>query len=461
MLDRRKFIKLGALGLTLPQVLMLNARAARPPRTGSTSPTKKARSCIVLFAWGGMSHLDTWDPKPEASSDIRGEFKPISTSVPGIQISEHLPRLARKMHHLAVIRSVHHLAPSHRSAAYWNLTGQPPPTLTANWEATRNDHPSLASMTLAAMEASGDPRLAKSILHGTVALPYSLADDGRINGQDGGFLGLKYDPIIVRPPSGIPYGGKSPHSSSIDLSLPPGVDRARLALVRDLTQQLEASVRMGTVADTEPFIRAREKAYDLLLDPLVRDAFNVDQEPVKLRESYGRHLCGQSVLMARRLTQAGVPMVTVYCSAGDLNGAQGDNFDTHGDNFNRLKNKMLPPLDQASAALLEDLEQQGRLEETLVCWLTEFGRSPKVNGGAGRDHFPTCYSVAFAGGGVQGGQVYGKSNSIGYEPAENGCGPEDLHATIFQALGIDSQTVIHALDGRPHPLSTGKALDIF
>ena len=242
----------GALGLTLPQVLLLNARAGRPARVGQASPVKTAKSCIVLFAWGGMSHLDTWDPKPDASADIRGEFRPIPTSVPGIHISEHLPLLARKMHQLAVVRSVHHLAPSHRSAAYWNLTGQPPPTLTANWEATRNDHPGLGAMTLAAMEASQDPRLAKSVLRGTVALPYSLADDGRINGQDGGFLGLKYDPIIVRPSSGIPYGGKSPPSSSIDLTLPPGVDRTRLAWVRELTQQLESATGVGSAADTEP-----------------------------------------------------------------------------------------------------------------------------------------------------------------------------------------------------------------
>ncbi len=165
--------------------------------------------------------------------------------------------------------------------------------------------------------------------------------------------------------------------------------------------------------------------------------------------------------MARRLTEAGVPMVTVYCAAGDLNGSVGDHFDTHGDNFNRLKNSMLPPLDQASFALIEDLKQRGTLDETLICWLTEFGRTPRINGGAGRDHFPNCYSVAFAGGGVQGGQVYGKSDAMGYAPAESACGPEDLHATIFQALGIDPRTTIHAPDGRPFPLATGKALDIF
>jgi hypothetical protein len=459
MLDRRKFLKLGALGLSLPQVLFLRARAAQIARENRTRPAK-ARSCIVLFAWGGMSHLDTFDPKPDASPEIRGEFQPISTSVPGIRISEHLPLLAKKMHHLAVVRSVFHQAPSHRSAAYWNLTGHPPPNLTGNWEATRNDHPCLGSLTLAALEATHDPRLARSVLPAPVSLPYTMADGGKANGQDGGFLGLKYDPIIVRPPSGTAYNGVSPRSGSINLDLPPGIDRSRLNEVRDLTLHLERNEAIGGATDTDPFLRAREKAYDMLLNPAVRDAFNLDLEPGKLRDSYGKHICGQSVLMARRLTEAGVPMVTVYCSAGDLNGSVGDHFDTHGDNFNRLKNHMLPPLDQASFALLEDLQQRGRLDETLICWLTEFGRTPKINGAAGRDHFPNCYSVAFAGGGIRGGQVYGKSDSFGAEPTESGCGPEDLHATIFHALGIDAQTTIHALDGRPFPLSTGKPLAI-
>ena len=462
MLDRRQFLKFGSLGLSLSQVLMLQSRAGQRARAGGSSgrPGGRAKSCIVLFSWGGMSHLDTWDPKPDASSEIRGEFKPISTSVPGIQIGEHLPLLARQMHHLALVRSVSHQAPSHRSAAYWNLTGHAPPNLSSNWEASRADHPCLGSLTMAALETNHDQRLARSLLPAAVSLPYTMADGGRANGQDGGFLGMKYDPIIVRAP-GTPYQGKSPHSSPINLELPAGVDRQRLQGVRDLTGQFDASATVGDPLDTESFLRSREKAFDLLLNPAVRDAFDLEKEPAPLRASYGQHICGQSTLMARRLTEAGVPMVTVYCAAGDLNGASGDHFDTHGDNFNRLKNSMLPPLDQASFALLEDLRQSGRLDETLVCWLTEFGRTPRINASAGRDHFPNCYSVAFAGGGVQGGQVYGKSDSIGYAPAESGCGPEDLHATIFQALGIDPRTMIHSPDGRPFPLATGRALDIF
>jgi hypothetical protein len=435
---------------------LANTQSGSPGRRSGT-----AKRCIVLFAWGGMSHLDTWDPKPNAASDIRGEFRTISTSVPGIQIGEHMPLIARKMHHLALVRSVYHQAPSHRSAAYWNLTGQAPPNLNGNWPASRTDHPCLGSKTFAALEAMNDPRFRSSIVKSPISLPYPMADGGKANGQDGGFLGIKYDPIIARPRTGTLYNGVSPQSASINLQLPQGLDGSRVTRLRDLLSQLEDHSSLGAPLEAEPFSRSRDQAFEMLLNPTVRDAFNTDLEPQRLRDAYGSHICGQSVLMARRLVQAGLPMVTVYCAAGDLNGSVGDHFDTHGDNFNRLKKQMLPPLDQASFALLEDLKQQGMLSDTLVCWLTEFGRTPRINGSAGRDHFPNCYSVAFAGGGVAGGQVYGKSDSMGAEPLEAGCTPEDLHATIFHALGIDPAQTLHSLDGRPFPLSSGKPLPIF
>lgn len=442
------------MGFSLPQLMMLRAR-------GGAVTRKPAKRCIVLFAWGGLSHLDTFDPKPNAPADIRGEFNNIATTVPGIRIGEHTPLLARQMHRMAVVRSVTHQAPSHRSAAYWNLTGHPPPNLTGNWEATRNDHPCLGSLTFAGLRAAEDPRLAGSILQAPVSLPYTMADGGRANGQDGGFLGLKYDPIIVRPKGGKLYDGVSPTSGSLALDLPAGVNAERVAGLRGLTEEIEKQNSFGVTSDTEAYSLARDQACELLLDQRVRDAFNLELEPVVLREKYGEHICGQSVLMARRLAEAGVPMVTVYCAAGDLNGSVGEHFDTHADNFNRLKNSMLPPLDRASSALIEDLYQRGTLDETLVCWLTEFGRTPRINGSAGRDHFPSCYSVAFAGGGVAGGQVYGKSDAIGFYPEEAPCSPEDLHATIFRALGIDPGTIIQSPDGRPFPLSTGTALNIF
>jgi uncharacterized protein (DUF1501 family) len=180
-----------------------------------------------------------------------------------------------------------------------------------------------------------------------------------------------------------------------------------------------------------------------------------------MRDSYGRHMCGQSALLARRLTEAGVPLVTIYSSVGDLNGSAGDHWDTHSNNFARLRNDLLPPLERASVSLLDDLAARGRLDETLVVWLTEFGRTPRLNSGAGRDHFPNCYSVAFAGGGIQGGQVYGRSDRIASTPAENGCTPADLHATIFHALGISLDGYVRDNLGRPLPLCDGQSLPLF
>ncbi len=450
---RRDFLKFGALGLSLPQFLSLPVQARSEPVRGFG----KAKSCIVLFAWGGISHLDTWDPKPEASSDVRGEFLPIKTVVPGIQIGEHTPLIAKQMHRMHLVRSVHHRAPSHRSAAYWNLTGHEPPNLGGNWPATRADWPSIGSMVAAAKEGeqSGEP------LPRAVALPYSMADGGRANGQDGGFLGMAYDPAIFKPSTGQAYDGVSPTSGHIDLNLPSGINASRANDRRALLSKLSRRTVIGSPHDTSAFVRSRENALEMMLSPDVRDAFDLDKESARIRESYGDHVCGQSVLLARRLSEAGVPLTTVYCAAGDLNGSVGAHFDTHAQNFKRLRNDMLPPLDQASSALLEDLHQRGRLEDTLVCWLTEFGRTPKINRGAGRDHFPNCYSVAFAGGGIEGGQVYGQSNSIGYEPADAACGPADLHATIFHALGIDPHHVIYDQSGRPLQLCDGKPLPLF
>ena len=457
---RRNFLKFGASWLGLAPFLATQT-GARGDATDNLRGFGKAKSCIVLFCWGGISHLDTWDPKPHAPADIRGEFKPIPTAVDGIQLSEHLPLLARQMRDIAVVRSANHKAPSHRSGAYWNLTGHEPPQLTTDWLVSRRDWPCIGSLITAAHDAQQRPRPLGGALPRAMCLPYEMVDGGKANGQDGGFLGLTYDPMIVRPPRGKLYGGKSPISSAVDLGLLPDLSESRIISRRALLASLEGTSRAGAPGDTQATARVQEQAMDMLLSPAVREAFDLDKEPRRLQEAYGDHICGQSVLLARRLTGAGVPIVTVYCAAGDLDGSSGDHFDTHGNNFNRLKRDLLPPLDRASSALVEDLRQRGKLDETLIVWLTEFGRTPKINGSAGRDHFPTCYSVAFAGGGIRGGQVYGASNSIGFEPASDACGPADLHATIFHSLGIAPHQLIRDLDGRPHPLCEGKPLPLF
>ena len=457
MMVRRNFLKLGLSGLTLADMLALRSLSAGNDKDKGLSGFGKAKSCIVLFAWGGLSHHDTFDLKPNAPANIRTRFREISTDIPGIRVSEHIPKFARMMKHWAVVRSAHHNAPSHRSGAYWNLTGHEPQKLDGNWPSSRDDWPCIGSMI---WEALGDGR---GPIPGAVSLPYTMYDGGTANGQDGGFLGLGRDPAVLRPNSTKPlkmYGGKSPASGHVQLELPNGVDLARLGRRRRLIQGFDTKA-LPRQEISDAVTRSREQALDMLLEPKVRDAFNIEKESVKTRESYGMHICGQSTLMARRLTESGVPVSTVYCAAGDLNGSKGDHFDTHANNFNRLKNNMLPPLDQAASALIDDLRQRGRLNETLVVLLTEFGRTPKINGSAGRDHYPNCYTVAFAGGGIQGGQLYGSSDSMGAEPADKPCGPPDLHATIFHALGIDPRHTIPARDGRPLPICDGNPLPLF
>jgi hypothetical protein len=400
-----------------------------------------------------MSHLDTLDLKPDAAAELRGEFRPIRTATPGILVGEHLPRLARHAEKLALLRSMHHRSTAHGKGMYWNLTGHPPqgPELAVNQPPSRQDRPSLGAVVARLRRAPpGFPA--------AVQLPYPMVENNTLQaGENAGWLGGAYDPLIVRPDRGRPYGGVSRDLGALVLRRAEGVDRARLAARRCLSQSLSRTGVPGA-GSCEHF---RQLAYDLLLSPAVQAAFDLDREPVRLRDRYGDHLCGQSVLLARRLTEAGVPICTVICAAGDLNGSAGDHWDTHGNNFNRLKNDLLPPFDRAVSALLQDLHDRGRLGETLVVILTEFGRTPRLNRGAGRDHYPFCYSVALAGGGIRGGQVYGSSDRLGAAPRDQPCGPADLHATLFQALGIPLDLRLEDSRGRSFPLSEGRALPLF
>ena len=450
-IGRRGFLRLGAAGLSLTAGLAGRAAASTPRGPGFG----RAKSCVVFFSWGGMSHLDTFDLKPEAPIDIRGEFQEIPTTVPGIRFGEHLPRLARQAHRMSIVRSVTHGATGHRPAAYWALTGHAPPTPNENWEATRRDWPSLGAQVAKAFD-----KRVPAPFPGTLSLPYGMADGGRSNGQDAGFLGLGFDPVVFRPPSGAPYDGKSPEAGTIELGA--REDAGRWMSRRNLLSRLETAAPSTPAGrETETVERWREKSFDLLLNAKAAGAFDLEAEPKRLRDAYGDHVCGQSALLARKLTEAGVPLVTVVAAAGDLNGSVGAHWDTHGDNFRRLKNQMLPPLDQASAALLDDLAARGRLDETLVVWLPEFGSTPRISAAAGRDHYPTCYSVAFAGGGIQGGRVYGRSDPFGAEPVESPCGPPDLQATIFHALGIDPAFEVHDIEGRPLRACDGRPLPLF
>tara|TARA_B100001769_G_scaffold268775_1_gene257717 strand:- start:500 stop:1882 length:1383 start_codon:yes stop_codon:yes gene_type:complete len=451
-ISRRQVLatSLGCAGFSLTDFLQLQSIA----KENRTETKGKAKSCIILFAWGGMSHLETWDPKPEGPKEIRGSFDTIPTATPGIHIGEHMPYLAKQTNKLAIVRSMHHGSSAHGKAMYWNFTGHKPPQsdTAANLPPSSSDWPSLLSVI--SKFKSAPPGLPSSI-----RIPYPLVDNGTLQaGEYGGWLGSSYNPIVIRTPKGKEFGGVSRDLGASRIDPKEAIDRKVLSSRLGLLGHLDQFQGIGnSVTDMDYF---RNLATDMLMSPNVRNAFDLDLESQATKDKFGNHICGQSMLLARRLVQAEVPIVTVACSAGDLNGSAGDHWDTHADNFNRIKNTMLPAFDRPAAALLDDLDERGMLDETLVVFLTEFGRTPKINKNAGRDHYPSCYSVAFAGAGIQGGQVYGKSDKSGSEPTENACGPADLHATIFEAFGINHKTTITDRLGRPFPISDGEPLPL-
>jgi len=436
------------LGLSLPAWLHMQDQLLAAKTRGIAAKKK----CIVVYCWGGMSHHETFDPKPLAPSDVRGSFGTIPTATVGLHVGEHIPLLSKHTEKMAIVRSIHHDQSAHGRGMYWNMTGHAPPPIPAgNIAPTREHWPSLAAMI--------------SRLHGpqkgvpnAVRLPYPMVDNGTLQaGEYGGWLGIEYDPIVMKTPRGKAWGGVSRSLGAEVLELGK-VDRKRLGDRNQLRRRLERPV--SHAEDFDSFQHFRQLATDMLLSSQVRTAYDLEKEDPRIRATYGEHIGGQSLLLARRLVEAGVPVVQVICSAGDLNGGSGDMWDTHSNNFNRLKDRLLPVYDQGMSALLTDLDQRGMLDETLVVFLTEFGRTPKINGGAGRDHYPNVYSVALAGAGVRGGQVYGSSDGNGAFPRTKPCSPADFHATIFQALGISHRAEIHDMLGRPFQVSDGRPLPL-
>jgi hypothetical protein len=435
--SRRHALRIGALsafGLSLPRLF------GREPRAGKAT----ARSCILLHQFGGPSHLDSFDPKPEAPAEIRGPFATLATALPGVRFSEHLPRLARQLHQFALVRSVHHRTSSHNSAAYYSLTGHQPliDIVTAN--ASALDVPTYGSV-VAYLERE---RAQRRKVPPFVSLPTMIADGPfRTPGEFAGFLGKVYDPLFVT---------SDPNSSAFDvkeLTLPDGVsvERAtdRNAMLRDLEQ-------LSRLADRAAAVRAlsahQERALSLLTSAQTQQALDIRREPDRVRDRYGRTTYGQSCLLARRLVEAGVRFVTVYYSPG-IGG-----WDTHKDNFSTLKASRLPNTDVTVSALLGDLQERGLLDETLVAWFGEFGRTPKINRDIGRDHWPQCYTVLLAGGGIKGGRVCGASDPTGAFPKDQPVRPDDIAATLYTALGLDPATEVHDQLGRPFPISRGEAL---
>jgi hypothetical protein len=448
-LTRREWLRVGAVGafgLALPQ--LLQARAARPATAAGSFG--KAKSCILLFHLGGPPQHETWDPKPDAPAGIRGPFKPIATNVPGIRVGELMPRTSRHLDKICVLRAVSTSDNAHSSSGYWMLTGVPhQPLNTENaLPGAPNDWPCTAALVQRLRPDRGG-------LPASVVVPEHIWNTGMIPwpGQDGGFLGRSADPwrLHCHP--------ESPDFHVPGLALPGDVPSERLGGRLSLLDRVDRGLgALERRIETEQYGRNTRQALDLLRAGRARQAFELDREPAAVRDRYGRNRWGQSILLARRLVEAGVSLVQVNWQRmpGDTDAAPA--WDTHVDNAGRCKNHLMPVMDLAYSALLDDLQARGLLDETQVIWAGEFGRSPRINPVGGRDHWGHVFSVALAGGGVRGGQVVGASDHIGGHPRDGRVLPQDLTATVFHCLGLSPDTEIRDALGRPVPISRGEVI---
>src|SRR5262245_30514268 len=438
-LHRRHFLQVGAsssLGIGLTDVFA--GRAASSP----TTQHARAKSVILVLLTGGASHHDTLDMKPDAPAEIRGEFSPIATAIPGVQICEHLPLLARRMRQWALVRSVSHNENGHLPATHRLLTGAPMPNQRSSDldnVLSRRDWPCYAAgLNTVRPRHDGIPN--------GVTLPHSLIE-GPLTwpGQHGGFLGAAHDPLLVT---------QNPNSANFrmdSLSLPADTDWQR---VEQRSRLLERVAGAGTA---DSFRRHQQLALEVLASGKVATAFQMQREPDRVRDHYGRNLFGQSLLLARRLVQAGVPIVQANMGIVQT-------WDTHVDNWARLKNQLLPWLDRGLSALVDDLHAEGRLDDTLLVVMGEFGRTPRIstlpgNTRPGRDHWAAVYSGLFAGAGVRGGQVIGRSDRIGAYPTTMSYTPYDVGATVYHALGVDVDAEIRDAIGRPLKLNHGRVIE--
>jgi hypothetical protein len=440
---------------------LLQAEAAQAARVADRRPFARIKACIFIFYYGGPSHLDTFDLKPGAPAEIRGEFGSIATTVPGLRVCEHLPRTARVMHKVALVRSMSHLMRNHDSACAETFTGRSP---LGGDRDILPEEPSTTFPNLGAIMSHVWRNRHLPVAH--AALPFVMNNVLRNPGQTPGFLGASCAPLQIHAdPDACRYRADM-------LKMPEDVTPERVGRRRALLHAIEGGGPAG--AGAAPMQVFYEKAFELLRSDVVCRALDIEQEPARVRDRYGRgprrpdvpdssmpgngaelgfarNMRGQNLLLGRRLVEAGVPFVNVY----DFK-QQGQNWDSHRKNFSQLKDHLLPPADQAFTALVEDLDGRGLLDTTLVVALGEFGRTPLINKDAGRDHWPNCYSALLAGGGVKGGLVYGASDKVGAYPASNPVTPADLAATIFWRFGIDPATEIHDMAGRPYRLTEGK-----
>ncbi|MFM9961871.1 MAG: DUF1501 domain-containing protein [Planctomycetaceae bacterium] len=443
----------GGLGLSLSGLWQAQALADT-----NNSPAK-IRACVVIFYYGGPSHLDSYDLKPNAPADVRGEFQPIASSAPGVMVSEHLPQMAKVMHKVAVVRSVNHQNRLHDSASTEMLTGrQSPQGDREEFAPIPQFYPCVGATCSYLWQTRG-----LDVPH--AALPFLFHNVVDVPCQGGGFLGSAFDPLQIS----VDVEKRAYRAGS--LTPPDGRTFASVDDRRRLLRVLESDLAASTSAERR-WRLFYDKAYSLLGSETLRRALDLSAESQTTRDRYGfkpaevingdssqsamaegRPMRGQNLLIARRLVEAGVPFVNVF----DFR-QQGQNWDSHANNFFHHKHYLLPQADQSLSALIEDLDQRGLLDSTLVIAMGEFGRTPRINANAGRDHWPDCYSVLLAGGGVKGGFVYGSSDRLGAYPETNPVSPADLTATIFWRFGIDPLTEIHDTTGRPHRISDGRPI---
>lgn len=420
-------------GLTLPALLQKPAAAAR------------AKSCIWIFLSGGASQYETWDPKPDAPSEYRGTFRPIATNVNGVQITEHMPLLARQAHRYSIIRSMSHAEAGHPAGSYWMITGRRYPRAPARASAmSREDHPHHGSVMslVRPSESRGIPSF--------VTLPEQMNPVGPVRaGQHAGFLGSAYDPMVLNADL------ENPRFTASEFRLIDGVNEGRLARRRALLAQQNLASRLeeesGAGYGTAPYV---ERAFDLLAGGEAAGAFDLERETTATREQYGSHLFGQSMLVGRRLVEAGVRLVAVNWVRHD-DGPGGQGWDTHSNHLSWSRDELLPHTDRAIAALLADLDDRGMLDETLVVVTGEFGRTPRFNVNGGRDHWPHVFSLLIAGGGIRSGIVHGASTPDGAHVASDGVTPGDLAATMYHLLGVSHETEIRDRQNRPYTLAEG------
>ncbi|WP_442509879.1 DUF1501 domain-containing protein [Novipirellula sp. SH528] len=469
--SRRSALQAGAIGiLGLGMNHLTGLRQAFA--ADGVQPSGKAKSCIFIFLSGGLSQHDSFDMKPEAPDNIRGEFQPRSTKTPGLQICEHLPKLAQRSQMWSLCRSLTHSSNEHSAAHHIMLTGRSElPTGFSPNQSNRTDHPSIAAVAGHAMRSRQQNNLPTAAV-----LPERLVhSSGRvIPGQHAGSMGPRHDPWMIQasPFHNTSYGAfpeyKFDHQDrgkpderlfqAPQLSLPDGLGmkaiNGRLALLESLNRQRET---LAGFAQVENFDRLRQGAVSLLTESAVHQALDVTNADTKDLDRYGRNSFGWSLLMARQLVSAGVSLVQV-------NLGNDETWDTHGNAFPHLKNNLFPPTDQAVSALLDDLQSTGELDETLIVMAGEFGRTPQITWLEkhyklpGRDHWGAVQSVLFAGGGIRGGNVVGKSDAQGAYPAEQPVKPENFAATIYDALGIPAAAAWHDAENRPHHIYQGEPI---